>query len=59
MEDHLPSELSDVLTITKGRDYCVNVRVWSNTSHIWWFRNDDDPVTHWMPLPEPPKKGEK
>lgn len=23
----------------------------------WWHKNEVNPITHWMPLPEPPKEG--
>lgn len=35
---------------------------WLSNSLCWWFENEsdnecelDDYITHWMPLPEPPK----
>lgn len=51
VEERLPEEFDNVLVY----DGVVTV------DHIsvggeWWYHNHDA-VTHWMPLPEPPKKG--
>ena len=42
-------------------DGCTNVADWSHDKYgdDWWFYVDgeyDPEVTHWMPLPEPPKE---
>lgn len=42
-------------------DGCTNVADWSHDKYSddWWFYVDgeyDPEVTHWMPLPEPPKE---
>lgn len=42
-------------------DPCVEIVQWNEADEMWeayagWFKLDS--VTHWMPMPEPPKEGE-
>lgn len=57
VEERLPEVGESVLGYTKERDECFVV-TYSNTFKSFFsgqFPNDN--ITHWMPLPEPPKKG--
>lgn len=56
--ERMPDEMADVL-VTDGDDI---KRMWWNGRKwdSWAVRYDiaSDDVTHWQPLPEPPKEGE-
>ena len=62
VDERLPEEGTRVI----GYDYESNVRCYFIYSERWWLTEDDGwntakgwGVTHWMPIPEPPKtKGE-
>jgi hypothetical protein len=61
VKDRLPTQSRDVLIVARwrcsGPEVCV---AYFDTKHElflqdgFWMEGDDD-VTHWMPLPEPPK----
>lgn len=53
VKDDLPEPLEDVLVCyTCGKVACN----YTNYSGGWLFEVLYGPVTHWMPLPEPPKE---
>jgi len=57
VEERLPEEVEDVLVFSRNGDV-----TWIQVAHIvkkQWWRNGIPSlcVTHWMPLPEPPKEG--
>ena len=59
VKDRLPEVGVDVLTASKAgyeSFYMVDCIV----NGDWWLQAGEEvlPVTHWMPLPEPPKEGE-
>lgn len=57
VEDGLPKDGQHVATINK-----VGVQDVRHYSHGKWysnFGNEYDDITHWMPLPQPPKGGEE
>ena len=65
VEDRLPKDCTNVLFFyhigsngQKGIGYgFINKKMWhvSYLNNALWFKGSDNPVTHWMPLPEPPK----
>lgn len=55
VEDWLPEDWVDVLVLL----HCGNCVVAVKSGHIWrerWTHMLVDEITHWMPLPEPPKE---
>lgn len=59
VEERLP----EVGTRVVGYDYESNVRCYFITEGRWWIDDGWNTakgwgITHWMPLPEPPKGGE-
>lgn len=51
VEDRLPEKKDELcLVYRKGGNICLSVH-YCETNHYWSY----DGVTHWMPLPEPPK----
>lgn len=61
VKDRLPEEGQWVL-VYYGNFYGCIMNVFEYTDGIWRdaYRNSEEPgfITHWMPLPEPPKDGE-
>jgi hypothetical protein len=53
VKDRLPDEGRDVLTYD-GDNMLVEFIV-NRGSYSIWSCNSEDDITHWMPLPEPPK----
>lgn len=57
-KDRLPEEDGEVLAVLFGRVYMVwhlaITKQFETPSGMVWGIDD---VTHWMPLPEPPKEG--
>jgi hypothetical protein len=55
--ERLPEKWQNVLTVSKNGsidfDYICSSGGWYGD-----LENQQNPVTHWMPLPEPPKEGE-
>lgn len=54
VEDELPPEEINVIVCTTSRNIAIDYR-YSN-SGVWRTEFNRYSVTHWMPLPEPPKK---
>lgn len=52
--ERLPEVGADILVCHKNG--FVTTNAWLGTH--WWFKDDKNTITHWMPLPEPPKEGE-
>lgn len=52
--ERLPENSSDVIVCHKNGWVTKNAWLIGN----WWYVNEVNPITHWMPLPEPPKEGE-
>lgn len=52
--ERLPEDEAEVLVCHKNGFVTDNARFGTH----WWFADDQNPITHWMPLPEPPKEGE-
>lgn len=63
VEDRLPEEGEYVLCVLKGFNYGGKIQVckfvpadkFKDKPYFEHFRNGFPPVTHWMPLPHPPK----
>lgn len=66
VEDRLPEPGVPVLVNYIGTDelpYADGVVAWTDWGALWWegsLADSEDevtvPITHWMPLPEPPKE---
>lgn len=52
VEERLPEDSGDVLVCHKNGFITTNAWL----GHNWWFKNEKNPITHWMPLPQPPKE---
>ena len=56
VEDRLPDTGVEVMTLMRG----VHMLAWRTKDTEWINDNDESEgincVTHWMPLPEPPKE---
>ena len=63
VDDRLPEEGEYVLCVLKGFNYGGKIQVckfvpadeFKNKPYFEHFRNGFPSVTHWMPLPQPPK----
>lgn len=63
VDDRLPEEGEYVLCVLKGFNYGGKIQVckfvpadkFKDKPYFEYFRNGFPSVTHWMPLPEPPK----
>ena len=51
VEDRLPENSEDVVVCHRNKWVTKDAWLGSN----WWLQNDVNPITHWMPLPQPPK----
>lgn len=49
--ERLPKAAATVLVCHKNG--YVTTSAWLGAH--WWFKNESNPITHWMPLPQPPK----
>ena len=49
--EKLPEDSATVLVCHKNG--LVTTNAWLGAH--WWFENERNPITHWMPLPAPPK----
>lgn len=66
VDDRLPEEGEYVLCVLKGFNYGGKIQVckfvpadkFKDKPYFEHFRNGFPSVTHWMPLPEPPKEDE-
>ena len=52
--ERLPENSATVLVCHKNG--FVTTNAWLDAH--WWFKNERNPITHWMPLPQPPKEDE-
>lgn len=50
VKDRLPDKIGKVLVIDNGK---VDINSWAGKYEGWYYANKN--ITHWMPLPEPPK----
>lgn len=58
VEERLPNHYEEVLVVSKLKNivyfawYDADISMFMGNGHMWTTRE----VTHWMPLPEPPKE---
>ena len=53
VDDRLPKNSDNVLVCHNNGLVTTNAWLGSN----WWFNNERNQITHWMPLPEPLEVG--
>lgn len=62
VKDRLPELHTKVLCCgIKGGRFIAELSTWGKEKHLCWDKRDGKgcpAVTHWMPLPEPPKEGD-
>jgi len=63
VKDRLPENISDVLILSKEKELCVGYyrssdNDWNTYNPCCSFHMELHGVTHWMPLPAPPKEEE-
>lgn len=51
VDDRLPKNSDNVLVCHNNGLVTTNAWLGAN----WWFKNERNQITHWMPLPDPPK----
>lgn len=51
VSERLPEDSATVHVCHKNGFVTTNAWLGAN----WWFKNERNPITHWMPLPQPPK----
>ena len=51
VDDRLPKNSDNVLVCHNNGLVTTNAWLGAN----WWFKNERNQITHWMPLPEPPE----
>ena len=51
VKDRLPENTGDVIVCHKNGWVTKNAWLVGN----WWHKNEVNPITHWTPLPQPPK----
>lgn len=54
VKERLPQEMTTVLVYRPDRGWAF-----AQLSNGFWFPTGDTKVTHWMPLPSPPKEEPK
>ncbi len=54
VKDRLPEENGIYLTLNKKRQY--EFHIFKTGKRMWQGIWEEDGVTHWMPLPQPPKR---
>lgn len=55
VDDELPKDSGDVLVLTKGGKMLVTLGTYEEGEWVWCFYSPKDYITHWIPLPQPPK----
>ncbi len=58
VKERLPEEFENVLVANRrGKHYDIDKAWWSGSGFSRCAKGSYRNVTHWMPLPEPPKEG--
>ena len=59
VHEKLPEKGQNVLTVgVRGSMETIHFRdIGGNEEYWWWKRSTIKHITHWMPLPAPPKRG--
>ena len=58
VEEELPENIGgfsdEVFICTKNKRH--ELAMYNYISNCWWSQYSDDEITHWMPMPQPPRK---
>lgn len=62
VKDRLPTEETNVLVFAvsryaSGQEIFIDRMMQSKDGLIWVYTQNHYEITHWMPIPEPPKEG--
>lgn len=59
VEDKLPEPEKEVIILAKNKYIDIDHLTDDGEGGYYWWRSDDDKITHWMPIPELPKEEKK
>ena len=59
VEERLPEPEKEVIILAKNKYIDIDHLTDDGEGGYYWWRSDDDKITHWMPIPELPKEEKK